>query len=438
MLLDCFSQQLRQLAPNQTHFLIGFSGGLDSTALLALFAKLREKQPLLQLRAIHIHHGLSTHADAWSAHCQHICCQFRIPLQIQHVNVSTENGIEAGARQARYEAIAQQILPTEWLATAHHQQDQTETFFPALKRGSGVQGLGVMQTKSNVYGVPIFRPLLNFSRQQLLAFVQQEGLSWIEDESNEDNQYDRNFLRNIVLPELRQRWAHFDSAVQRSAQHCYEQQQLLNELLAEEYQKNIVKNDRTFQLHHFARYSSVKQRALLRLWLQDWGVTLPSLAQLEQIISDVIFAKVDAQPQFRLDDNIVRRYQNRLFLTPIFTDISQEYIEATFDHPISLPDHLGTLLLKKTTEKMTALWQDENGNTNKETLALPLEGTKVWIRFRYSGKVKLTSNGVNKDIKKVWQQLNVAPWQRQRIPLIFYGEHLKSAVGFFEVFEKDR
>ena len=117
MLLDCFSQQLRQLAPNQTHFLIGFSGGLDSTALLALFAKLREKQPHFQLRAIHIHHGLSPHADAWSSHCQQICRQFHIPLQIQHVNVSAKNGIEAGARQARYEAIAQQILPTEWRHT---------------------------------------------------------------------------------------------------------------------------------------------------------------------------------------------------------------------------------------------------------------------------------------------------------------------------------
>ena len=250
-----------------------------------------------------------------------------------------------------------------------------------------------------------------------------------------DNQYDRNFLRNIVLPELRQRWAHFDSAVQRSAQHCYEQQQLLNELLAEEYQKNIVKNDRTFNLQHFADYSSVKQRALLRLWLQDWGVALPSLVQLEQIISDVIFAKDDAQPQFRLDDNIVRRYQNRLFLTPRFNDISQEYVEAKFNQSIFLPDHLGTLLLQKTTEKMTALWQDENGNTHKETLALPLEGTKVWIRFRYSGKVKLTPNGVNKDIKKVWQQLNVAPWQRQRIPLLFYDDKLQSAVGFFTVFQ---
>jgi tRNA(ile)-lysidine synthase len=433
MLLEQFSQRLQQLAPNQTQFLIGFSGGLDSTALLALFAKLREKQPHFQLRAIHIHHGLSSNADAWATHCENLCQQFQIPLLIQRVNVNMANGIEAGARQARYEAIAQHIFPQEWLATAHHLQDQTETFFLALKRGSGLQGLSAMQAQSTVYNVPIFRPLLSFNRQQLLNFVQQQGITWIEDESNADNQYDRNFLRNQILPDLRQRWGHFDSAVQRCAQHCYEQQQLLNELLAEEYQKNVDKTDRTFKVQHFADYSAIKQRALLRLWLQECGVAMPSLVQLEHLISDVIFAKPDTQPQFRLENNIVRRYQHKLFITPIFTDISSNDIEAELDKPIALPDNLGTLRLQKTLQKMTALWHDENGNIYKETLALPLEGTKVWIRFGYSGKVKLTPKGVNQDIKKVWQNLNVPPWQRQRIPLIFYDDKLQSAVGFFTV-----
>ena len=433
MPLEQFSQRLQQLAPNQTQFLIGFSGGLDSTALLALFAKLREKQPHFQLRAIHIHHGLSSNADAWATHCENLCQQFQIPLLIQRVNVNMANGIEAGARQARYEAIAQHIFPQEWLATAHHLQDQTETFFLALKRGSGLQGLSAMQAQSTVYNVPIFRPLLSFNRQQLLNFVQQQGITWIEDESNADNQYDRNFLRNQILPDLRQRWGHFDSAVQRCTQHCYEQQQLLNELLAEEYQKNVDKTDRTFKVQHFADYSAIKQRALLRLWLQECGVAMPSLVQLEHLISDVIFAKPDTQPQFRLENNIVRRYQHKLFITPIFTDISSNDIEAELDKPIALPDNLGTLRLQKTLQKMTALWHDENGNIYKETLALPLEGTKVWIRFGYSGKVKLTPKGVNQDIKKVWQNLNVPPWQRQRIPLIFYDDKLQSAVGFFTV-----
>ena len=433
MLLEQFSQRLQQLAPNQTQFLIGFSGGLDSTALLALFAKLREKQPHFQLRAIHIHHGLSSNADAWATHCENLCQQFQIPLLIQRVNVNMANGIEAGARQARYEAIAQHIFPQEWLATAHHLQDQTETFFLALKRGSGLQGLSAMQAQSTVYNVPIFRPLLSFNRQQLLNFVQQQGITWIEDESNADNQYDRNFLRNQILPDLRQRWGHFDSAVQRCTQHCYEQQQLLNELLAEEYQKNVDKTDRTFKVQHFADYSAIKQRALLRLWLQECGVAMPSLVQLEHLISDVVFAKPDTQPQFRLENNIVRRYQHKLFLTPIFADISSNNIDAEFDKPMALPDNLGTLRLQKTPQKMTALWHDENGNIYKETLALPLEGMKVWIRFGYSGKVKLTPKSMNQDIKKVWQNLNVPPWQRQRIPLIFYDNKLQSAVGFFTV-----
>jgi len=106
-------------------------------------------------------------------------------------------------------------------------------------------------------------------------------------------------------------------------------------------------------------------------------------------------------------------------------------MEAELDKPIALPDNLGTLRLHKTPQKMTALWHDENGNIYKGTLALPLEETKVWIRFGYSGKVKLTPKGMNQDIKKVWQNLNVPPWQRQRIPLIFYDDKLQRCGRFF-------
>ena len=119
------------------------------------------------------------------------------------------------------------------LVTAHHLNDQTETLFLALKRGSGLQGLGAMQQRSVLFGMPILRPLLGFTRTQLENYAQKEKLNWITDESNEDNRYDRNFLRNEILPKLRERWAHFDLAVQRSAQHCFEQQQLINDLLSE-------------------------------------------------------------------------------------------------------------------------------------------------------------------------------------------------------------
>ncbi len=200
-LLSDIEKQLKKATAQA--FLIALSGGLDSTVLLSLFAKLRQKRPHLpplSVRAIHIHHGLSPNADSWAKHCQDLCDQFQIPLIIERVQVDKTNGIEAGAREARYQAIKKHLQTQEILVTAHHLNDQTETFFLALKRGSGLKGLGAMQQQSVLFGMPILRPLLGFTRTQLENYAQKEKLNWITDESNEDNRYDRNFLRNEILP----------------------------------------------------------------------------------------------------------------------------------------------------------------------------------------------------------------------------------------------
>lgn len=424
-----FQTQLQSVS--HTRFLIAFSGGLDSTALLSLLAKQRENRPHFQLRAIHIHHGLSTNADQWALHCTQVCARLGIPLIIEKVNVDNTNGIEAGAREARYQAIARHMQADEVLVTAHHLQDQTETFLLALKRGSGIQGLGAMQPKSAVYHLPVFRPLLNFSRQQLEDYVRSENLPWVEDESNGDTRYERNFLRNQVLPQLRKRWAYFDLAVQRSAQHCFEQQQLINELLAEQFSQIYQKTDRTLNIADFAKMSLLKQRALLRLWLSAWHLPMPSLVQLDQFIQDVIKARKDANPQFKLHDKIIRRYRHKLYITPPFADLTELRIDVTLNRPIELPDNLGVLKMTTDNQAVQVQW-------NHYETTLPLTELPIQIRFAYAGKVRLTRNGVNEDIKKIWQQLQVPPWQRHRIPLIFYGETLKSAVGFFDVFEKVR
>ena len=413
------------------HYLIAFSGGLDSTALLSLFAKSREIQPHLQLRAIHIHHGLSPNADQWLAHCQQICQQLNIPLITKKVQVNKKNGIEQGAREARYQAILDERLPNEVVATAHHLQDQTETFFLALKRGSGVKGLSAMQMESELFSMPIFRPLLHCSKARLEGFVRAEKLSWVEDESNADNRYERNFLRNQVLPQLRERWAFFDQAVQTTAQLCYNQQQLLNELLADEFVQRYNENDRTFEISHFAQYSANKQNALLRMWLEKLGEPLLGEQSLGVLLKDVIFAKMDANSQYVLLDKTIRRYQNKLFLVPKLSDISNFCAELRIGQILLLPDYLGDVQLFKTAENLTALWRVENHEFKS---ILPLTDEQITVRFGYSGTVKLHAQDLNRDIKKVWQKLGVPVWQRTRIPLIFYGDKLKSAVGFFENF----
>ncbi|MFZ7216980.1 tRNA lysidine(34) synthetase TilS [Avibacterium avium] len=426
-LIEQFQQQL-QRQPH-SHFLIALSGGLDSTVLLALIAKLREKQPHFQLRAIHIHHGLSPNADDWACHCQQLCQQFSIPLIVEKVQLAQGMGIEAAARQARYQAIGRHILAQEILLTAHHQQDQTETFFLALKRGSGVSGLSAMKTQSAVFNFTIFRPLLPFSRQQLHQYAIENQLSWIEDESNQNNQYERNFLRNQILPQLRERWAYFDQAVQRSANHCAEQQQLLAELLQAELEKNSRKNDRTFDLTNFHKWSMLKQKALLRLWLETLQQPMPSTKQLEQLIQDVIFAETDRNPQFQLGNKILRRYQQRLYLTEIFADLRALKIPVRLNQRIELPDNLGEIRFTQTQSAIQIQWQGKS-------YQLPLTDAPISIRFAYSGKVR-NAQGVHQDIKKLWQAHNVPVWQRTRTPLIFYGETFQSAVGHFQNFASE-
>lgn len=422
-LVSGFEKQLHHTTAQG--FLIALSGGLDSTALLSLFAKHRQKQPHFSLRAIHIHHGLSPNADSWAQHCQALCDQYHIPLIIEPVQVDKTHGIEAGAREARYGAIRKHIRQNEVLVTAHHLNDQTETFFLALKRGSGLQGLGAMQRESVLFGMPIFRPLLQFTRTQLEDYAQAENLTWINDESNADNRYDRNFLRNQILPELRDRWAHFDHAVQRSAQHCFEQQQLINELLAETFREHC-QTPTEFQLHNFTQYSPAKQTALLRMWLAENQLEMPSKRQLTQLIDDVIQAKNDANPQFQLGEKIIRRYQSCLYLTENFADLRGICLDFNGAH-LELPDHLGTLRAQKNEQQITFYWQQHSVTLEKTDLPIS-------IRFAYSGKVKYHPNRPRETIKKLWQSLGVPPWLRNRIPLIFYGEQLQSAVGFFRVF----
>ena len=429
--MDLLSDIEKQLKQTSTQgFLIALSGGLDSTVLLSLFAKLCQKQPHLQpsVRAIHIHHGLSQNAESWAKHCQNLCDQFQIPLIIERVQVDKTNGIEAGAREARYQAIKKHLQTQEVLVTAHHLNDQTETFFLALKRGSGLQGLGAMQQRSVLFSMPILRPLLGFTRPQLENYAQKEKLNWITDESNKDNRFDRNFLRNEILPELRERWAYFDLAVQRSAQHCFEQQQLINDLLSEAFAEHCqIKSQ--FKLPQFRQYSPAKQTALLRMWLAENQLEMPSKCQLTQLINDVVFAKEDANPQFQLVNKVIRRYKDSLYLTKPFSDLTK-YILKLEQNTLSLPDDLGNLTVQENERNLIFYWQNYSVMLDKTDLPIS-------IRFGYSGKVKHHPKRPREDIKKIWQSLDIPPWQRNRIPLIFYGDELKSAVGFFCVFKSN-
>ena len=208
------SEHLRTKIGGARKLCVAFSGGLDSSVLLAGLAELRDSRlPDIELRALHIHHGLSQFADNWVAHCQLFCQQRNIPFTAVRVQVNRQNGgIEAAARAARYQAFAENLSENEVLLTAQHLNDQCETFFLALKRGSGPAGLSAMSADSWTPGYRLLRPLLDISREQLEEYATQHQLSWIEDDSNRDARFDRNFLRLDILPALYDRWPHFAAA----------------------------------------------------------------------------------------------------------------------------------------------------------------------------------------------------------------------------------
>lgn len=395
--------------------LVGFSGGLDSTVLLHRLKCWRDREPDVQLRAIHIHHGLSPRAEEWVAHCETLCEAWAIPLIVERVTLADEGlGIEAQARKARYTAFAGVLLPGEALVTAQHLDDQCETFLLALKRGSGPAGLSAMPARSDFAGTQLLRPLLGETRASLEAWAREHQLSWIEDESNRDDSYDRNFLRLRVLPLLSERWPHFADATARSAMLCAEQESLLDELLSEEL-SDLISEDGALAIAPLEAISPARRAALLRRWLATHHAAMPSRAMLSRIWDEVAQAREDASPCVHLSGYEVRRYKGKLWwvkYSPSLTDVVLHWTSP--EAPLILPRDTGSVSLMPTGH-----------------VRLPKPGEPVSVRFKAGGLLHIVGRNGGRKLKKIWQEYNVPPWLRDTTPLLFYGETLIAAAGVF-------
>ncbi|AEW44392.1 tRNA(Ile)-lysidine synthetase [Serratia symbiotica str. 'Cinara cedri'] len=408
------SQVLHQLSQHRK-LLVAFSGGMDSTVLLHLLVQLRQKHPEFQLRALHVHHGINMLADTWVDFCEQQCKSWQVPLKIQLVKLAAkDHGIEAAARVARYTAFNTTLQVGEVLITAHHLDDQSETFLLALKRGSGPSGLSSMAVSSRLVNYLLLRPFLNCSRMQLKNYAEYYKLSWIEDDSNKNTRFDRNFLRLYVLPLLNKRWPYFTSAVARSASLCSEQEKLLDELLAERLH-TLLAEDHSLVIDGLLRCSPVCRYALLRRWISIHGVILPSRKQLQYLWDEVACSRIDAAPRLQLGSYQIRRFRGRLYLLPLMANIRNIQLNWLRISPLSLPDGLGILISGK----------------GELYLRAPQPSQKVSIRFSAHGSLRILGRTHSRPIKKLWQELAVAPWLRERTPLVYYDEQLIAALGVF-------
>lgn len=408
------SSLAQRLSPHR-QFLVAFSGGLDSTVLLHQLVCWRQQEPSISLRAVHIHHGISQNADSWVAHCQRLCTQWQVPLVVERVTlVQNGLGLEAEARTARYQAFREALIPGEVLLTAQHLDDQSETLLLALKRGSGPAGLSAMPTYAAFGDTQLIRPLLHETRAALQHWAQTYALTWIEDESNQDDAYDRNFLRLRVLPLLNARWPHFAEASARSAALCAEQEQLLDELLADELAR-LRTDAGTLTIEPMMTMSAPKRAAILRRWLAWHGAPMPSRETIARVWQEVALAREDATPCLRLGNFEVRRYQQQLWWVKALEGQTESVLEwADRTMPLVLPGELGQL--------HCAAGGD---------IRPPRADEPVSVRFKAPGMLHIVGRHGGRKLKKIWQELGVPPWLRDTTPLLFYGETLITAVGVF-------
>lgn len=291
---------------------VGFSGGVDSTLLL--HALLADK-PALPVHAVYINHGLSKNADRWQAHCQHVCDSLgvtfaAIPVAIKNL---PRTSLEAQARELRYQKLVDYCDHQQGiLLLGQHQDDQLETFLLQAKRGAGPKGLAGMPAVGWRQNVLICRPLLSLNRQHIESEARAQGLKWIEDESNQDDQFDRNFLRNSIIPALSARWPAIAKTVSRSAMLCAEQQALLDEAVDEKLYD--ILDDGVIDIAGLHAFSYAWQQQIIRRWLEQSGLSFPSYKQTEQILA-MTLARDDAQPTLLLQGWQLRRSFGKLWLT---------------------------------------------------------------------------------------------------------------------------
>jgi len=425
-------QRLSSLDEDSLSLLVGYSGGVDSLVLLHVLSGVVKQNTSLTIRAIHVNHGLSPHADQWQAHCKKICLDLGIPFVAEKVEVAkTKGGLEEAARTVRYAAYRRHLKKTDVLVLAHHQGDQAETVLYRLMRGTGVKGLAGMsvakgplfeESDSHV-NLNIIRPLLPSSKALIVQYAKDHHLNWVEDESNLDVTFSRNFLRHRIIPELEQHWPHAVNAIARASSHCLEAQQLNGELAQLDLEKCFGDNERLV-IDKLLQLSNARQRNLLRYRIDQLSLSMPSEAVLLNVQAELLNAHPEAQPLVSWGNSEARRFQGELYLQLALPPVNAGSAE-TVEKGLAW-DANATIEwqpLKKTIEVQVASQGLSNRYLGK---ALILNVRQGGERCHPAGRT-----GGSQKLKKLFQEYGVEPWLRDRWPLLFCDDELIAVPGLF-------
>lgn len=405
-LLERAEQKLSRFLPHST-LCVGLSGGLDSVVLLHLLAAIRQRRPFV-LRAIHVHHGLSPNADAWAQFAFDYAAGLGVECAVERVSLAPylKQGVEGAARSARYAVFARQDCDVVLLA--QHCDDQAETVLLNMLRGSGLRGLAAMpEYRPLNQHMGILRPLLGITRAELTSYAAEQGLAWVEDESNLDPRYDRNFLRNEIFPRLNTVWPGANATLARVAEHASEADALLQEVAIADFA--VCVQDNVFDVS--VGISELRLRNVLRYWLVQNGLQLDARA-FEELIRTALFSAIDAQPVLVWRQRAVRRYRQRLYITQAKVGLIEP----------------GVLLWQAEIRLKSGClsWCGAEEGIDPERL----RRGRLELRPRIGGEcMRLTVHGPRKTLKQLYQEAGIPPWLRLSTPLIYLDGELAAVPG---------
>jgi tRNA(Ile)-lysidine synthase len=390
----------------------GLSGGLDSVAMLHALVQAAPRLGVTP-SAVHIHHGLSAHADAWARFCAELCQALGVPLVEVRVQVGrrSELGVEGAAREARYAVFRQQRADA--IVLAHHADDQAETLLLQLLRGAGVRGLSAMpamRVLDPASGLRVVRPWLGLTRAQIRSYAQRAGLSWIEDESNQDPAFDRSFLRTRILPELVVRFPGLRDTLGRAALNFADAAQLLDDLGARD--AGVAAPGDSLPVSALAALSPGGARNLLRWFLERQSLPPPSRDQLQEAVRQALAARGHARLRVKLGAVWLRRHRGQLHLEPAGRELAPDWsLNWVGQHRLTLPAGLGCLRFEPA--RGTGLSVSR------------LRAHSVVVRPRYGGeRMRLAPNRPSRTLKNLLQEAHIPHWERARMPMLFANDIL--------------
>ena len=397
-----------------TRFVVGFSGGLDSTALLHALVDAELGRPIL---ALHVDHQLQPDSDQWQQQAQRVAQRLGVDYRSIKAQVNTDSGDgpEAAARNARYAVFRSQLVDGDWLLCAQHLDDQAETLLLNLLRGSGPLGLAGMPLIRRLGAGHLVRPLLDLSRDELESYARASGLTWLSDPSNEDSGFDRNYLRHKVIPVLRERWPEASRRLARSAELSGDAQALLEDLAVSDLEAVAAVNPARIRLDALAELSDRRRRNLLRHACRAIGLPVPPADRLQTLLDTMLSAAADAEPLVTWAGAEARRYRGELFLLAASEAVFDAPAGSTIGRlgigePLSLGPGLGRLSLVAT---------DGHGIPAE----LAEQGFDV-TRRRGGESIRIRAGGRSQRLKKLLQAEGLLPWMRDFVPLVVAADQL--------------